>query len=80
MSSSKVSKTAGTGSILCPLFMAHSHTEVHCEGPTEECRIIMRFIHREQLDQQENIFCKGRYDCCEWYRTMEAMKGGDEDD
>lgn len=70
-----LSSTRGTGAIWCPFFIAHSATEIHCEGLTEGSKIIQRFRDPAQKDLHCTVFCEGRHRNCEIYcMLMELYK------
>ena len=74
-----ISSTQGTGKIWCPFFIAHSHNEIQCEGPTDGCKCILRFRYDHEKDQHSRIFCQDRHRNCEIYRMLMEYKYGDDD-
>lgn len=60
----KPSRTAGSGGIWCPFYLAQSDREIHCEGITEECRLILRFRDHSDLMLQRTIFCEAAHRNC----------------
>lgn len=68
------STTAGTGAVRCPLFLAHKWNEIHCEGPEDGCKHILRYLEAEPKKRQMQVFCSGKYQYCEWFLVMEKMR------
>ena len=68
------SSTAGTGDIRCPFFVAHSQTEIVCEGLIEDCRSCMRFKTPDPKTFHQKNYCEGNYRRCEMYCSIMHWK------
>lgn len=68
--------------IQCPFYTAHLERargrEICCEGITEGGHLTQVFATRRGRDRHLEVFCSGRYECCEIYRAvMEAKYSGE---
>lgn len=73
-----MSTTAGSGSILCPYWHAHSAREIYCQTPYgPNCKHILRFRYPQTKEEHLKIWCCGRYTACEWYQAMELATDPD---
>ena len=73
------SSTAGTGDIKCPYFVAHSDTEIVCEGLIDRCRAAMRFRDPDDKKFHKETFCENQYKRCEMYISTDHWKYWEED-
>jgi len=56
--------------IQCPFYKRHDgRHSVTCEGVMDGSLLILRFRRREDFLRQLEVFCCGRYGCCEVYRA-----------
>lgn len=55
-------------------------TEIYCEGVIPDTGIVHRFGSKTERDMQVKLFCKNRFDCCEYYRALLAIKYGEDED
>lgn len=68
------SATAGTGDIRCPYFVAHSQTEIVCEGLIDDCRSVMRFRSADGKTFHQKTYCEQEYKRCEMRCAIEHFK------
>ena len=56
--------------IRCPFYQRDDRSRsITCEGVTDTSRLILRFRNRPDFLRQMEVFCCGRYSCCEVYRA-----------
>ena len=66
--------------VLCPLFVAFLPTEIKCRSHVPDAiGISLRYLKKEDCDQQRKIFCEGCWSRCEHYRSWKHMQWEDED-
>ena len=70
----RVSTTSGTGAVKCPHFLGHARKEIHCEGPEDDSRMILRYDTEDQKHRQFRWYCCDKWDHCEWHITLEEMR------
>lgn len=72
------SSTAGTGDIRCPYFVAHSGSEIVCEGLIDGCRSCMRFKKPTTKLFHQKTFCEKEYSRCEMFCSIQHWKWPEE--
>lgn len=55
-------------------------TEIFCEGVIPDTGIVHRFENKVDRDNHLQIFCRDLFGCCEYYRSLMAIKYGEDDD
>ena len=72
---------------LCPLFLSHQPTEIHCEGVSDAAKMVMRWgrdpgIDRTQEHEEKNwwktCYCEGHYEYCPVYRMIMRLRYDDD--
>ena len=70
-----LSKTAGTGGILCPFFSAHGRTTIRCfdimPGTVSTSTV---FRNGKEKEFHSETYCQGAYRMCPLYRVAMAMQ------
>ena len=72
------SSTTGTKKIMCPFFVAHSESEIVCEGMIEGCRSCMKFKKPDRKKFHQTIYCEKEYKRCEMYCSIMHWKWPEE--
>lgn len=68
-------------SILCPLYIAFTDTELRCASHVPECSVtILRYRRTEDCQKQRTTFCEGCWSRCEHYRSWEHFINWEDDD
>lgn len=70
--------------VLCPFYRKDTDkkgkwlSSICCEGFMDGCLLTSTFYRQDLFQQHMDVFCKGRYSCCEVYRMIMAAKYEDE--
>lgn len=70
----RLSTTSDTGNIRCPFFMAHSRTEIVCEGLIDGCSMCNRFTETENKAWHQANYCEKNYQRCEMFCSIRHWK------
>ena len=59
-------------SILCPLFVAFTDSEIRCQSHVPEAgTVVIKYYDRKLCEKQRKLFCEGAWKRCEQYRSWE---------
>ena len=69
--SRNMSSTTGTRDIQCPYFVAHSKTEIKCQGDLPDAGTIHRFKTERDKTIQQEVFCEKYFRKCPHFINIE---------
>lgn len=78
MCNSRISSTTGTGNIGCPFFVAHSGTEIVCEGVIDGTRTLTRFPCSEDKTFHQTTYCEKCWKKCEIFCSISHFRWTDD--
>lgn len=57
--------------IKCPFYHSMDYRALTCEGITDDCICVIKFVSHEKKEQHRRIFCSRKYENCELYQMLE---------
>lgn len=55
----------------CPFYSSSKNERIICEGITDECISILKFVGRKSRTRYRKMFCDCNYERCHLYKALE---------